>query len=104
MAVLGIRDICNVLKHRLGMEKIPIRGLQKMNYWGKLKGIAFNFGRIHRYIRGKKGKSGDKEGNNFVSSIFRLFFDKIFGILTGKVQFKEKSPHSLPYFGFCFCR
>jgi len=37
MAVLGIRDICNVLKHRLGMEKIPIRGLQKMNYWGKLK-------------------------------------------------------------------
>jgi len=44
-----VESIFYVLKHKFGLDKIPIRGLFKMSYWVKLKGIAFNFGRIMRY-------------------------------------------------------
>jgi len=51
-----VESVFYVLKHKFGLDKIPIRGLFKMSYWIKLKCIAFNFGRIMRY-RLEKGNN-----------------------------------------------
>jgi len=51
-----VESVFYVLKHKFGLDKIPIRGLFKMSYWIKLKCIAFNFGRIMRYRFQKRKK------------------------------------------------
>ena len=66
-----IESVFFVLKHRYRMKDIPIRGLYKMNYYVKLKAIAFNFARIMRYLDRKLIIDKKKLNKLAKSSIFK---------------------------------
>lgn len=69
-----------ILKYPLGLDRIPIRGLLKMDYWAKMKGIAFNFERIMRYMEENPPRVSEVSANNVgftIFFIFEHFFKKI---------------------------
>jgi len=102
-----VESVFFILKYPLGLDRIPIRGLLKMDYWAKMKGIAFNFERIMRYMEENPPRVSEVSANNVgftIFFIFEHFFKKISKKFLWEGLFSVKQVEFFRFLNLCFCR